>query len=107
MIYSHAEFCGIPWETVIKEYRKHNGEQRYNAVHDYVDSFFDFIKNSDIIISNIYDEDRFIYLMQKDFIFGIEENIKNIMERESKERGKCAPDFIENIIRYVFESKFS
>lgn len=43
MVYSRADFCGIPWETIIKEYRRNNGQQKFDTLHDYVINFLNFI----------------------------------------------------------------
>lgn len=106
MIYSHAEFCGIPWETVIKEYRKYIGFHKYDTVSEYVHSFFEFIQDNPIIVSNVYSEDMFIRSIQSDFIYKIEDNIRNIIAEESKVRGKLSAKFINERIRYVFEINF-
>lgn len=108
MVYSHAEFCGIPWEGIIKEYRKNNGFHKYNTIDEYVDSFLDFIQNNTIVKSNIcYDDSRLLQLIASDFIFRSEENIKGIIDSEIKEQGKLTSNFINNVIRRVYNENFS
>lgn len=43
-IYGNAELVGTPWEIIIKEYRKNLKEKSFPKVNDYVDDFFDFLK---------------------------------------------------------------
>lgn len=45
MIYGNAEFMGVPWETVIKMYRKKLGNSVYGSLQEYCDDFFQFVKN--------------------------------------------------------------
>lgn len=43
MIYNNAEFMGIPWETLIKVYRRSLGTESRPTVEAYVDDFLGFI----------------------------------------------------------------
>jgi len=44
MIYGNTELGGVPWETIIKLYRNHIGENEKNYLEDYVAEFILFIK---------------------------------------------------------------
>ncbi|MDA3729941.1 hypothetical protein PBV87_00240 [Niameybacter massiliensis] len=43
MIYNNAEFLGIPWEILIKEYRKKCCSNKYSNLVDYANDFFKFV----------------------------------------------------------------
>jgi hypothetical protein len=43
MVYGSAELMGIPWEIIIKNYRKNLGRKSFNAIGDYAKNFLDFI----------------------------------------------------------------
>lgn len=43
-IYNNSELVGVPWEIVIKEYRKALGEKTFATLKEYVGDFFNFIK---------------------------------------------------------------
>ena len=43
MVYNNAEFMGIPWETLIKMYRRSLGTESRPTVEAYVDDFLGFI----------------------------------------------------------------
>ena len=43
MIYNNAEFMGVPWETLIKEYRENLGKTCKEKLEEYADSFFEFL----------------------------------------------------------------
>lgn len=47
-IYNSAGFMGIPWETLIKDYRQKLGEASYDSMNGYIDSFWNYLK-SDVI----------------------------------------------------------
>ena len=43
MIYGNSSFMGVPWETIVKEYRKHLGKKKYKTLHYQVDHFLNFL----------------------------------------------------------------
>lgn len=48
MIYGNAEFMGVPWETLVKIYRRKLGEEPRPTVRDYMDGLLDFIADANI-----------------------------------------------------------
>ena len=44
MIYGTADFIGVPWETIIKQYRKKLGTQGFATVLDYAKHFLAFVE---------------------------------------------------------------
>jgi hypothetical protein len=45
-IYNNAQFMGIPWEILIKEYRKQLGKNSFNTLSEYKDDFFNWLKEN-------------------------------------------------------------
>lgn len=43
MVYGNAHFMHVPWETVVKVYRKELGEQCFDTLHEYAEDFFQHI----------------------------------------------------------------
>ena len=43
MTYSNASFMGVPWDIIIKEYRKGLGEKAFPSLKDYVNDFISFL----------------------------------------------------------------
>jgi len=46
MIYGNANFVGIPWETIVKEFRVDLGTTRFDTLSAYADRFFRFLSRS-------------------------------------------------------------
>src|SRR5258708_34231269 len=44
MVYGSADFMGIPWETIIKGYRRQLGDRGFPKVQDYAKNFLAFIE---------------------------------------------------------------
>lgn len=49
-IYNSAQFMGIPWEILIKEYRKQIDRKSFPKLSDYKDDFFNWLKENDYFI---------------------------------------------------------
>ncbi|EHV5557707.1 hypothetical protein WB904_004024 [Vibrio parahaemolyticus] len=45
MIYESNELQGVPWELIIKSYRKHLGIKSFNTLQEYKDDFLNFVQN--------------------------------------------------------------
>lgn len=43
MIYNNAEFLGIPWETLVKEYRKYTNNGTFGTVEAYRDNYLKYL----------------------------------------------------------------
>src|SRR4051812_47303083 len=46
MIYGNASFCGIPWETIIKTYRRDLGTKRFDTIKQYAESFLSYLTHN-------------------------------------------------------------
>jgi hypothetical protein len=51
MIYNNVHLCGVPWETIIKEYRKQLKDQPFNTLSEYVDHFLLYLTNNTYLFS--------------------------------------------------------
>lgn len=57
MVYGNANLLNIPWETLIKIYRKEHAKSRFEKLKDYAESFLSFLKSKSIIFDlNIQDQ---------------------------------------------------
>src|SRR5690606_18209568 len=49
-IYNSAQFMGIPWEILIKEYRKHLDKKSFPKLLDYKIDFFNWLQSKDYFL---------------------------------------------------------
>jgi hypothetical protein len=49
MVFGNAEINMVPWELVIKTYRRHLGAKTYPSLPDYAEDFIDFLGSSDLL----------------------------------------------------------
>lgn len=47
MVYGKADFMGIPWEIIVKQYRAKLASQSFPALREYVENFWDFLGAND------------------------------------------------------------
>lgn len=52
MVYGAGSLCGIPWEMIIKEYRKKLSDESFDTVKQYADNFFKFLCECKHLIPN-------------------------------------------------------
>lgn len=59
MIWGGAELCGVPWEVLIKEFRRRLGSSRYDTVADYGDELRSFMIGSSFLTRELQNQDVF------------------------------------------------
>ncbi len=60
MIFGTANLQKIPWEILVKDFRKNLGEKSFNKLNDYAKEFFDYITNHRQLLTQDYQEEVFI-----------------------------------------------
>lgn len=65
MIFGNADLMGVPWEVLIKTYREEIKDEVFDSFDQYIESFFDFINQIDVI-NNLKGDDSVVisYCMQ-------------------------------------------
>jgi len=48
MVYGAAEFMGVPWETIVKQYRRHLGQRYFDRLDQYAQNFLTFLERSSV-----------------------------------------------------------
>lgn len=60
MIYGNAEIMGVPWELVIKAFRKHLSDSSFDSVQGYAKAFEQFLNDSHQFFPALAREENFI-----------------------------------------------
>lgn len=55
MIYGNAGFMGVPWETIIKVYRKKLNDQKFNTLYGYTQDFLNFLLSDERFYNKDYE----------------------------------------------------
>lgn len=51
MIYGDASFMGVPWEVILKEYRRHLAADSFPTLRAYLDDFVGYVERADYLKS--------------------------------------------------------
>lgn len=76
-IHNNSELIGVPWEIVIKEYRRHLGEKSFPTLKEYVGDFFNFLSAKSYFTKPEVHRQHLLRLMTSflgDLIYGIRGN---------------------------------
>jgi len=96
MFYNSAKFMGVPWDTILKTFRRQLPKQGYDKLGDYISAFIKFLeKDNTIITKNMQKE--FLENIALGYFLGIIADIENVVEKTTNERGPIDNKTIEDI----------
>jgi hypothetical protein len=102
MVYGTADLMGVPWETVIKSYRKRLGCGSFSTLREYVDDFLAHLHPDDGVLSK-REVDRHFYECLCSIFYGVRsgviERVKQIIARGG--------GISEQQVKKVFEDEVS
>ncbi|OAT74912.1 hypothetical protein A9B99_17140 [Mangrovibacter phragmitis] len=98
MVYGTGTLCGVPWEMIIKEYRRQLGETSYETIEQYAEKFWDFLCDCNHIIprdiKENHLEDTLLYKVLPGFMQHIQDTyIKPFIIKEQR-----SPDTAETYV---------
>lgn len=91
MIYSSASFMGIPWEVLIKEYRRKLGRKSFETLDEYRRDFINYLKGSiDLVSEKVRDGNSksFIKFIFKRIIEGVTNDNLVLIEKAKSNKKK-------------------
>lgn len=100
MIYGNAEFMDIPWEVIIKEFRREYKDYTFSKLKDCAEVFVQFLKDKRFkneLISNRMIREVIQALLQA--LLGISSNNVNKLQADNQE----TPVTYEQIFKIIFE----
>jgi len=86
MVYGSAEFVGVPWETIIKEYRSRLGPRSFPQLRDYLEDFLGFLDPSRGLFSQD-EQDRYFRRVVRGCFSNIREGIGKQVEKAIRVKG--------------------
>jgi len=106
MIYGSAQFMGIPWESVIKIYRKQLKDSSFNSLKGYSDDFINFLKNSQELV-NARDEADYFRQCFGGYLSRIEKEIDKKVKEKLKSKNKLSKKNFQEISDNIIEKHFN
>lgn len=97
MIFNNAEFMGVPWELIIKQYRDYVGTEEFDSLGEYCNSFLDYLKHEDFNLSKC--ESDYVNSLVKWFINDLNRQIqKNHDKMIEVLARKLNPDELKDMV---------
>jgi hypothetical protein len=85
MIYGNADFCGLPWETIIKAYRRTLGDLVFDTVAAHGEHFIQFLTNA----RDLFPEDRQTLHLERligNFLLTVRDHLREHLDREAESK---------------------
>lgn len=95
-IYNSAQFMGIPWEIIIKEYRKHLQEKNFHTLREYKDDFFLWLKENDYFIEEKNNDFLFF-----DFLSFVQAIINDHLKQNGSDKNDLEQKLVNFLSLYV------
>lgn len=105
MIYGSAQFMGIPWESVIKIYRKELKDKSFDSLKNYFEDFLNFLKTSKILV-NERNEIEYFSQCFGGYLSLIEKEIDETVKDKLKNKNKLSIKSLQEISTSIIEKHF-
>ncbi|WFA75361.1 hypothetical protein PFZ59_09360 [Streptococcus suis] len=105
MIYGNAEYMNIPWEVIIKEFRKEQRSHSFLKLNDCAESFIEFLKDPRFINEQI--SKRLIYSIIQDLLqllLEFSSNRVNTLQAEDQEHPVSYEQIFEIVAGIIREN---
>ena len=106
MIYGSASLMGVPWETIIKVYRKDLGHETFKTIGEYSEHFLSFIKDTKQLFSDEGQQEYVENSIYSYFEFiknEINKNVSKIIKAKDKIDDASTKEITSRIIKSHFE----
>jgi len=103
MIYGEAELLGVPWETVVKTYRKQLGKSKFRTLREHSEDFIKFLENCNNLFPDSVQKNFFLKSLGSYYTIIKEEINKEVKQRTNKK--KITKSEIERIVNNVINKR--
>lgn len=105
MIYGNANLMGMPWETIIKEYRNESGAKSFPRVLDYKADFIRYIEKQRYF--SISDQELHLSYTVKSIFNGIKEAVLRFTIEEMRRLGNVSSDKTMDILTTIIKQRYN
>jgi len=100
MIYGNAHFMGVPWEIIIKIFRKSLGETPFDTLKEYGEKFISFLQ-SELTMFPDSEQEKYAIRCIYGYFMEIKNEIIENIEDEIEAGNQLSKNEIENIIENI------
>ncbi len=98
MVYGAGTLCGVPWEMIIKEYRRQLGEQCYDTVEQYAEKFWSFLCDSNHLIPDDIKSNHLEEILLYHVLPGLMQHIEDVPVKIFIEQNQRHPNTLETYL---------
>jgi hypothetical protein len=102
MVYGSAFFMGVPWETIIKVYRKKLGRKKFNALKEYASDFIKFLNNGNPLFP-ASEQEAYLHNFIDDYFNFIKDTITKKVHSKIDEKGEITDQEIKQIVSDIIK----
>ena len=96
MLFGNATFMGVPWETIIKEYRKKLSNTEYLTLKNYANDFINYLTTSRTFFPES-EQLKYCEIRLRGCFLGIQKEIEKRLEEIVHNKGKTDDEEIKKI----------
>lgn len=100
MVYANAEYCGIPWEIIIKQYRNSLDVKSFTTIKEYAEDFIEYLNNNTPILNNQNSQKNTIYKLSLEFADQIVDSIYSTINNKAYEDDKVLESDIVEAVNF-------
>jgi hypothetical protein len=102
MTFQNAALLGVPWETIVKQYRDAQGRREFTTVEEHAKSFLRFISRNRSMFPVPVQNDGIVHILGRSFLQFRDSWLKPALDAHSKDKDLKATD-IAQIARVVLK----
>lgn len=103
MVYGNATLMEIPWETIIKIYRRKLGEKSFARLEEFAADFVSFLDNDSKMFPDKQQEEFLFYNAFSYFETVVKADIMEQMKSFIEKKGKISESEVENLVTNVIK----
>lgn len=104
MVWGGAELCGVPWETLIKEYRRHLGGKRFPALEDYGTDLTAFLTGNRFLTASLQEADVHRFALSY-YVGRLVDQVMQAMHQHFEQHGSATRQKVVQIITSVLDDE--
>ena len=98
IIYANGSLMNVPFEIIIKEYKKHIGQTTFATLKEYVDDFIDYLESEKKLFKFDINEEAFIKTVFLEFAAGLQGDYSIAYEQQKNDLGRDLSDLEERSV---------
>jgi len=97
MVFGNTEIMGVPWETIIKLYRKYLGAKVFASLFEYAEDFLGFVAGNKLLFPRAKQKEYFSRCIESYFLL-LKKQIDDRVTEWIKENGKITAQKLQDIV---------